>query len=109
MAGYCAFPKAPVLGVLGGSYPSEEMQSVFEFRKCGIRSLLLISRSLRCEVEVPVMNLSMIQIEQFNLLLAHLTGAAEYTDCISAERQDTLSVYPGYDTKQSYGEPSIML
>ena len=33
----------------------------------------------------------------------------EYTDCISAEIYDSINESPGYDTKQSDGEASVML
>ena len=41
--------------------------------------------------------------------LAQSTGAAEYTDCISAEGVRPLNVYPRYDTNKSYGEVPVML
>ena len=34
-------------------------------------------------------------------------GAAEYTNCISMEEQDSLDECPGYDTKQSNGEGNV--
>ena len=36
--------------------------------------------------------------------MAQSAGAAEYTDCISAERKNSLNKHTGYDTKQSDGE-----
>ena len=39
----------------------------------------------------------------------HLGGAVEYTDCISAERQDSPNECPRNDTKQSDGEAPVML
>ena len=36
-------------------------------------------------------------------------GTVEYTDCISAEGQDTSNEFPVYDTKQSDGEVPVML
>ena len=36
-------------------------------------------------------------------------GAVEYTDCFSAEGQDSLNECPGFDTKQSDGKASGML
>ena len=45
-------------------------------------------------------------------LTSHLTqstGAAEYTDCISAEGKDSPNECPGYDTKPSDGEAPVML
>ena len=36
-------------------------------------------------------------------------GAVEYTNCISAEGLDSPNEYPGYDTKQFYGEAPVML
>ena len=36
-------------------------------------------------------------------------GAAEYTDCTSAEESDFPNGCPGYDTKQSDGETPVML
>ena len=41
--------------------------------------------------------------------MAHSTEAAEYTDCISAEGQDSPNECPGYDTKQSDGEVPVIL
>ena len=41
--------------------------------------------------------------------MAQSAGAAEYTDCISAEGQNFLDDYPGYDTKQSDRETLVML
>ena len=35
---------------------------------------------------------------------SHITGAAEYTDYINTEGQDSLNKCPGYDTKQSDGK-----
>ena len=45
------------------------------------------------------------------LVLAQSAGAVEYTDFISTEgvRPPPLNKYPGYDTKQSDGEVSVML
>ena len=40
---------------------------------------------------------------------AQLVGTVEYTDCISAEEQDYPNELPGYDTKQSDGEASVIL
>ena len=42
-------------------------------------------------------------------LLAQLAWAAEYTDCIFAERENSTNKRPGYDTKQSDGKAPIML
>ena len=40
---------------------------------------------------------------------AQSAGDTEYTDCISAEEGDfPTNECPGYDTKQSYGEPLVM-
>ena len=36
-------------------------------------------------------------------------GAAEYTDCISAEGKNSPNKCPGYDTKQSDGEVPVIL
>ena len=41
--------------------------------------------------------------------LAQSAGAAEYTDCISAEELDSPNEYSGCDSKQSDGEASVML
>ena len=41
--------------------------------------------------------------------IALSAGAVEYTDCISAEGWNTPNEGPGYDTKQSNGEASLML
>ena len=41
--------------------------------------------------------------------MAQSGGAVEYTDCISAEEQDTPNQCLGYDTKQSDGEALVML
>ena len=43
------------------------------------------------------------------LFLAQSAAAAEYTDCIFAERQDSSHECPAYDTKQSDGKASVML
>ena len=37
------------------------------------------------------------------------SGAAEYTDYISAEWGDSSNEFPGYETKQSDGEAPVML
>ena len=43
-------------------------------------------------------------------MLDQLAGAAEYTDCISAEGWNlSRNECPAYDTKQSDGEDSVML
>ena len=45
-----------------------------------------------------------------NIFFALSAGAVEYTDCNSAEGQDTpTNACPGYDTKQSDGEVPGML
>ena len=36
-------------------------------------------------------------------------GAVEYTDCNSEDKDDSSNKCPGYDTKQSDGEASVML
>ena len=41
--------------------------------------------------------------------MAQPTGAAEYTDCISAEEKDTPNACPRNETKQSNSEISEML
>ena len=41
--------------------------------------------------------------------MAQSAGAVEYTDWISAERQDFSNVCPRYDTKQSDGKATVML
>ena len=41
--------------------------------------------------------------------LAHLAGAVEYTDCISAKRQDSSNKCPGYDITQFDVEGPVML
>ena len=35
-------------------------------------------------------------------------GAVEYTDCITAEGQDSPNEYPAYDTKQFEGDAPVM-
>ena len=40
---------------------------------------------------------------------AKSTGAVEYTDCISADRQDSPNKCREFGTKQSDGEASVML
>ena len=45
----------------------------------------------------------------FQVLLAQSPGAVEYTDCFSAEGQDSPNECPGYDTKQSDSEVPIEL
>ena len=48
--------------------------------------------------------------DQFNVILAQLAGAVEYTDCFSAKKQDpSFNEYPVYDIKQSDGEVTVML
>ena len=42
------------------------------------------------------------------LRMTQLAGAAEYTECISAEGQDSPNECPGHDTKQSDSEASVM-
>ena len=39
---------------------------------------------------------------------AQLAGAVEYTDCISAKRQDSLNKCPGYNIKQSDSEAQLL-
>ena len=46
---------------------------------------------------------------QLNVNMAQSAGAAEYTDCISADEQDSPNECPGYDTTQSDGEASVIL
>ena len=41
--------------------------------------------------------------------LAQLAGAAEYTNCSSAEENNSPNECPGYDTKQSDDEAPVML
>ena len=41
--------------------------------------------------------------------MAQLAGAAKYTDCISAEEEDSSNECHRYDTKQSDGEATVML
>ena len=41
--------------------------------------------------------------------MAQSTGAAKYTDCISAEEYNSPNECRGYDTKQSDAEASVML
>ena len=41
--------------------------------------------------------------------MAHSVGAAEYTNCISAEEWDFSNECPVYDTKQFDGEAPVML
>ena len=40
---------------------------------------------------------------------AQLAVAVEYTDCTSAEDEDTLNECPGFDTKQSNGDLPMTL
>ena len=42
-------------------------------------------------------------------LIAQSAEAVEYTDCISAERYDSLNECPGYDFKQSDVKAPVML
>ena len=42
-------------------------------------------------------------------VLAPSAGTAEYTNCISAEGENSTNECPGYDTKQSDGKTSVML
>ena len=46
---------------------------------------------------------------RFKRLMAQSAGAAEYTDCISADGQNSTNVYPGNHTKQSDGEAPVIL
>ena len=41
--------------------------------------------------------------------MAQSAGAAKYTDCVSAEGQDSPNECPGYDTKQSDSEATVLL
>ena len=41
--------------------------------------------------------------------MAQSAGAIEYTDCILAEGKDSPNECPGYGTKQSDGEATVML
>ena len=41
--------------------------------------------------------------------MAQSTGAAEYSDCISAEGSDSPNKCPRYNTRQSDGEAPVML
>ena len=43
------------------------------------------------------------------MTLAESAGAAEYTDCVNAERQDSPNECPAYDTKQFDGKDPVML
>ena len=45
----------------------------------------------------------------FLVIRTQSAGAAEYTNCISAEGQDSPNEYPGYDIKQSDNEATVML
>ena len=45
----------------------------------------------------------------YGVSVAKSAWAVEYTDCISAEREDLPNEYPGYDTKQTHGEVPLML
>ena len=47
--------------------------------------------------------------ERIGILLGQLAGAAEYTNCISAEWEDFPNECPRYDIKQSDGEASVMI
>ena len=42
------------------------------------------------------------------IVLTQSARAVECIDCISAEGQDSLNKYPGYDSKQSVGEAQVM-
>ena len=48
-------------------------------------------------------------IKTWSNMMAQLAGAAEYTDCISAEGKNSPNECPGYVTKQSDGVASVML
>ena len=43
------------------------------------------------------------------ICMTQSAGAAEYTDCFSAEGWDSSNECPGYDTKQSDNEAPVML
>ncbi len=45
----------------------------------------------------------------FHWWVAQSAGVAEYTNCISAEEQDSPNEHPVYDTKQSDGEVPVTL
>ena len=64
-------------------------------------------------LNLPKMLYDTIEKNMFNLIkkdMAQSVGAAEYTDCISAEvLRLTQNKCPRYDTKQSDGEASIPL
>ena len=40
---------------------------------------------------------------------AQWAGTAEYTDCVSAKGENSPNECPGYDTKQSDSDASVML
>ena len=42
-------------------------------------------------------------------ILAQSAEASDYTDYITAERQDSSNDFPGYDIKQSDGEATVTL
>ena len=44
-----------------------------------------------------------------NMFIVQSVGAAEYTNCISAEGSDSPQECYWYETKQSDGEASVML
>ena len=52
--------------------------------------------------------LKKVQTEQTHNM-AQSAGAAEYTDCTSAERLDFSKEFPGFVTKQSDNEAPVML
>ena len=45
----------------------------------------------------------------FLFIAAQSAGAVEYSDCFSAERWDSSPQCPGYDTKKSDGEVSVIV
>ena len=49
------------------------------------------------------------QVLQSNANIAQFAGAAEYTDYISTEREDSPSKCSGYNNKQSDGEAPMIL
>ena len=45
----------------------------------------------------------------YKRILAELSGVVEYSDCFSAEWEESANECPIYDTKQFYGETLVMV
>ena len=74
--------------------------------------LILVCHSIavRKQFGLKIMNTFLVRLKITpRSFLAQSTGAAEYTDYISAEEYDSFNECPHYNTKQSEGEAPVML